>query len=129
MTEDSQRQEEQRHLDMVITKIKDAEVEVNKKITTAQHDIKGINKQIDDIHLNTTTYSGMMDTAMSFRAQQQMLDERQNSWQHAANQLATLQRLEKKPYFARIDFQEKALQHQKQFISVWPRLAIDLTTS
>ncbi len=23
--------------------------------------------QIDDIHLNTTTYSGMMDTAMSFR--------------------------------------------------------------
>ena len=40
-------------------------------------------------------------------AQQQMLDERQNSWQHAADRLSTLKRLEKKPYFARIDFQEK----------------------
>ena len=44
---------------------------------------------------------------MSFRAQQQMLDERNNSWQHAADHLATLKRLEKKPYFARIDFKEK----------------------
>lgn len=107
MVVDSEQQYEQKHLDMVIDEVKKAERQASKKIKTAQHDIKGINKQIDDIHLNTTTYSGMMDTAMSFRAQQQMLDERQNSWQHAADRLATLQRLEKKPYFARIDFKEK----------------------
>lgn len=107
MVEDSVRKYEQEHLDHVVTEIKKAEGKAEQKINTAEHDIKGINKQIDDIHLNTTTYSGMMDTAMSFRAQQQMLDERQNSWQHATDHLATLQRLEKKPYFARIDFQEK----------------------
>lgn len=107
MTEQSVQEFEQQHLDHVIDKIKQAKEKAEKKIHTAQHDIKGINKQIDDIHLNTTTYSGMMDTAMSFRAQQQMLDERQNSWQHAADRLSTLNRLEKKPYFARIDFQEK----------------------
>lgn len=105
MVEDSVRKYEQEHLDHVVKEIKKAEGKAEQKINTAKHDIKGINKQIDDIHLNTTTYSGMMDTAMSFRAQQQMLDERQNSWQHAADHLATLQRLEKKPYFARIDFQ------------------------
>lgn len=107
MTERSERQLEQNHLDNVIDQVQKAEKAASQKIKTAQHDIKGINKQIDDIHLNTTTYSGMMDTAMSFRAQQQMLDERNNSWQHAADRLSTLQRLEKKPYFARIDFQEQ----------------------
>lgn len=107
VTEQSVKQMEQNRLDNVVEKIKDAKDKAEKKIQTAKKDIKGINKQIDDIHLNTTTYSGMMDTAMSFRAQQQMLDERQNSWQHAADHLSTLKRLEKKPYFARIDFKEK----------------------
>lgn len=107
VTEQSVQEFEQQHLDHVIDEIKQAKEKAEEKIHTARHDIKGINKQIDDIHLNTTTYSGMMDTAMSFRAQQQMLDERQNSWQHAADRLSTLKRLEKKPYFARIDFQEK----------------------
>lgn len=107
VVEDSVRQHEQQHLDHVIDEIKVAKTKAEHRINTAKSDIRGINKQIDDIHLNTTTYSGMMDTAMSFRAQQQMLDERQNSWQHAADHLATLKRLEKKPYFARIDFQEK----------------------
>lgn len=107
MAEDSIRQYEQQHLDHVIDKIKRAKTKAERRINTAKSDIRSINKQIDDIHLNTTTYSGMMDTAMSFRAQQQMLDERQNSWQHAADHLATLKRLEKTPYFARIDFQEK----------------------
>ncbi len=107
MTEQSVQEFEQQHLDHVIDEIKQAKERAEEKIHTARHDIKGINKQIDDIHLNTATYSGMMDTAMSFRAQQQMLDERQNSWQHAADRLSTLKRLEKKPYFARIDFQEK----------------------
>lgn len=111
MVEQSEQQFEQAHLDHVIAEVKKAEKSAEGKIKTAKHDIKGINKQIDDIHLNTTTYSGMMDTAMSFRTQQQMLDERHNSWQHAADHLSTLRRLEKKPFFARIDFQEKESDH------------------
>ena len=107
MAENSVREYEQKHLDHVIDEIKKAKVGAEKQITTAKNDIEDINQQTNDIHLNTTTYSGMMDTAMSFRAQQQMLDERNNSWQHAADHLATLKRLEKKPYFARIDFKEK----------------------
>ena len=78
MSTKTEKELEQKYLDNVIDKVKQAEQKAEEKIKTAQHDIKGINKQIDDIHLNTTTYSGMMDTAMSFRAQQQMLDERQN---------------------------------------------------
>lgn len=111
MVEQSEQQFEQAHLDHVIDEVKKAETSAEGKIKTAKRDIKGINKQIDDIHLNTTTYSGMMDTAMSFRTQQQMLDERHNSWQHAADHLSTLRQLEKNPFFARIDFQEKGSDH------------------
>lgn len=102
--------QEQHHLDHVIDEIKKAEKKANKNISTAKRDINSIGKSFDDIHMNTTTYSGMMDTAMSVHTQQQMLNERENSWQHAADRLSTLQRLEAKPYFARIDFQEKGSQ-------------------
>ena len=117
MVADAEQQYEQKHLDKVIDEVKKAQERASKKIKTAQRDIKGINKQIDDIHLNTTTYSGMMDTAMSFRAQQQMLDERQNSWQHAADQLATLQRQKKSLTLHGLIFKKKGRPSQKVSIS------------
>lgn len=100
-------QQEQDHLNHVVEEIKKAEKESQRNISTAKHDIHNISKEFDQIHMNTTTYSGMMDTAMSVWTQQQMLNERENSWQHAADHLSTLKRLEARPYFARIDFQEK----------------------
>lgn len=100
-------QEEQRHLKMVMDKIEQAMAKMQGKASKARDEAHRLDHGFDDIHINTTTYSGMMDTAVSVRAQQQMLDERQNSWQHAAQQLSTLKRLHAKPYFARIDFQEK----------------------
>ena len=107
MTLTATKQEEQAYLDHVLIKVRDAEQVAEKKIGIAKRDIKSIDAQFNDIRMNTSTYSGMMDTAMSVRAQQQMLNERENSWQHAADRLATLQRLEAKPYFARIDFEER----------------------
>ena len=109
MTESIQ-QYEQHHLDHVVKEVRKAEEKASGTIENAKRDVKGLSKQFNDIHMNTTTYSGMMDTAMSVRAQQQMLDERENSWQHAADRLSTLKRLEAKPYFARIDFLEKGAQ-------------------
>ncbi|MFR5661521.1 MAG: RNA polymerase recycling motor HelD [Limosilactobacillus mucosae] len=109
MTESIQ-QYEQHHLEQVVKEVRKAEKKASGTIENAKRDVKGLSKQFNDIHMNTTTYSGMMDTAMSVRAQQQMLDERENSWQHAADRLSTLKRLEAKPYFARIDFLEKGAQ-------------------
>lgn len=47
-----------------------------------------------------------METALSIHQQQQLLTEREHDWQHSAKQLATVERLEKSPYFARVDFKE-----------------------
>lgn len=105
---DATQAREQAHLDQVIDRIKAAEQEASQKIQSAKKDIDTISGDFNEIRMNTTTYSGMMDTAMSVRAQQQLLDERENSWQHAADRLGTFRRLEAKPYFARIDFTEEA---------------------
>ena len=47
-----------------------------------------------------------METALSIHQQQQLLSEREHAWQHSAKQLDTIERLKKKPYFARVDFKE-----------------------
>lgn len=103
---DSIREYEQQHLNEVIDKVRTAGKKAQGTASTAQKEVKNINQQFGDIHVNSDSYSGMMDTAMSVRQQQQMLSERENSWQHANRQLQTLQRLEQTPYFARIDFHE-----------------------
>ncbi|KRM59017.1 RNA polymerase recycling motor HelD [Secundilactobacillus malefermentans] len=101
------KEQEQQHLDGVVSKIKDAQVEAKRRINTAESDETGIRNNFqNDLRIKTDSYTGMMETAISVRQQQQMLAERQNSWQHATSQLATLKRLQKTPYFARIDFHE-----------------------
>ena len=44
---------------------------------------------------------------LSIHQQQQLLSEREHAWQHSAKQLDTVERLEKRPYFARVDFKEQ----------------------
>ncbi|MGV0167977.1 RNA polymerase recycling motor HelD [Furfurilactobacillus sp. WILCCON 0119] len=114
---DSIQQQEQTHLDAVVEKVKTAEQVASEDIATAARDTKDIERAFGEVHLNTGSYEGMTDTAMSLRAQQQMLDERQNSWQHATERLDVLQKLEKTPYFARIDFQED-LDHAPETIYI-----------
>ncbi|TGA92934.1 ATP-dependent DNA helicase [Lactobacillus johnsonii] len=107
MVKETEQQKEQKHLDDVLGLIKKKEKELDHSIEHAQNEAQNINSHFfDDVKLDYDGYSTSMDTALSIHQQQQMLAERQNAWQHSAKQLSTLQRLEKKPYFARVDFQE-----------------------
>lgn len=104
---DSVQQHEQEHLNHVISAIDKAQKQDQARMATAKKDSATLYKQFGEIHMNTGTYSGMMDTAMSVRTQQQMLDEREHSYEHANREFQTLKRLHQNPYFARIDFQEE----------------------
>ena len=107
MVKETEQQKEQKHLDKVLGLIKKKESELDHSIEHAQNEAQNINSHFfDDVKLDYDGYSTSMDTALSIHQQQQMLAERQNAWQHSAKQLSTLQRLEKRPYFARVDFQE-----------------------
>ncbi|EGC80280.1 RNA polymerase recycling motor HelD [Lactobacillus iners] len=108
MTKKSEQQKEQEHLDHVLSLIQDRIKIVEKSISGAQSEAQDLNAHFfDDLKLDYDGYSTSMETALSIHQQQQLLEERQNAWQHATKQLSTLQRLNKRPYFARIDFQEQ----------------------
>lgn len=108
LTKKSEQQKEQEHLDHVLSLIQDRIKIVEKSISGAQSEAQNLNAHFfDDLKLDYDGYSTSMETALSIHQQQQLLEERQNAWQHATKQLSTLQRLNKRPYFARIDFQEQ----------------------
>jgi len=102
-----EKQIEQAHLDDVVDKIKKSENQLREHMDVAEEDLKVINNAFDDIHLGMDGDAISMDAALSIHQQQQMLDERNNSWQQSRQRLSILKKLEKTPFFARLDFQEK----------------------
>lgn len=98
---------EEKHLSEVLDKVDTAITKAENDANNAEKDRGAIQKNFyNDVRINTSSYSGMMDTAISIRQQQQMLSERENSWQHATKRLTTFKQMKKRPYFARIDFHE-----------------------
>jgi len=101
------KQKEQQRMDYVVDKIKQAKTKSQANIDSAGKDQRAImNDFKNNVRIKTGTYSGLMETALTVRQQQTMIQERENNWRQATQQLDVLQRLEKTPYFARIDFQE-----------------------
>lgn len=101
------KQDEQRHLDHVLNLIKDKDQQLRKSIKNVEGEARDLNSHFfDDVKLDYDGYSTSMETALSIHQQQQLLAEREHDWQHSAKQLATIKRLEKSPYFARVDFKE-----------------------
>lgn len=100
--------QEQKRMDAVVGKIKIAQKKHQKEIASAKKDSQAIKKDFsNNLRIKTESYSGIFETAMTVRQQQQLLQERENNWKLAARRLDILAKLEKKPYFARIDFKEK----------------------
>ncbi|QNQ81299.1 RNA polymerase recycling motor HelD [Lactobacillus sp. PV034] len=107
MAKESQQELEQQHLDEIMEKIKEKEKSLDKSIDSAQGEARNLNfHYLDDVRLDYDDYSTSIETALTIQQQQQMLKEREHAWQQSTKQLDTLQRLEKSPYFARVDFKE-----------------------
>lgn len=99
---------EQERLDAVMNEISHQEKKLTRDIKRVKAEEKHLNEHFyDDVKLNYGSDSTTMETALSIRQQQQMLQERNNTWQYSSRKLETLERLEKKPYFARVDFHEQ----------------------
>lgn len=115
---ESIKEQEQKHLNDVLAKVEVAKAEAVKKINRAEKDEHDINKNFyNDVRLKTSTYSGMMETSVSIRQQQQMLEERENSWKHATKEYDKLAKMQERPYFARLDFEEEG-EHKAETIYI-----------
>ncbi|MEJ1320155.1 RNA polymerase recycling motor HelD [Latilactobacillus sakei] len=105
---DVQKSLEQSRLTEIIGLIKKAETHFEGAVKRAKSEEKEINENFfNDVRLNFNNDSAMTETAVSIEQRRQMLQERNHSWQQSSRQLETLQKMEKTPYFARVDFQEK----------------------
>lgn len=110
---------EQKHLDQILKMVRAKKAELSSSIKSAEGEAKDINSHFfDDVKLDYDGYSTSMETALSIHQQQQLLNERENAWQHAARQLSTIQKLEKKPYFARVDFKENGQNPETIYIGL-----------
>ena len=106
-TENNEKELEQKHLDNIMEQIKEREKSLKKSIKSAEGEARELNSHFfDDVKFDYDGYSTSMETALSIHQQQQLLSEREHAWQHSAKQLDTVERLEKRPYFARVDFKE-----------------------
>ncbi|MFL1695954.1 RNA polymerase recycling motor HelD [Weissella kandleri] len=97
---------EQKRLDGVLESIHTAKIENEKKLSRVAKDQAEVDKGWNDVRFKSSTYSGLFETAMSVRQQQQMLQEREVAQNSAEHQAEVLKRLEQNPYFARIDVQD-----------------------
>ena len=105
---DVQKSLEQSRLNEIVALVKTAEKHFEGAVKRAKSEEQEINENFfNDVRLNFNNDSAMTETAVSIEQQRQMLQERNHSWQQSSRQLATLQKMEKTPYFARIDFKEK----------------------
>lgn len=113
------KQFEQKHLDQILKMIRAKKAELSSSIKSAEGEAKDLNSHFfDDVKLDYDGYSTSMETALSIHQQQQLLDERENAWQHAARQLSTIKKLEQKPYFARVDFKENGQKLETIYIGL-----------
>jgi DNA helicase-2/ATP-dependent DNA helicase PcrA len=104
---DLEQQFEQTHLDGIMDELGQADKRLSAEIDRTKAEQRSLNQNFfSDFSINLTNDAETIETAASIQQQQQMLDERANSWQQSSAQLKTVRRLRQNPYFARIDFQE-----------------------
>lgn len=104
---DKEQQYEQKHLDGIMAELSVADKRLRAEIDRTKAEERSLNKNFfNDFSINLSNDAETIETAASIQQQQQMLDERANSWQQSSAQLKTVERLQGNPYFARIDFQE-----------------------
>ena len=68
----------------------------------------------DEIKVNLDTFDDTLETIIGLRQEAQALSVSQSTHRHASKRLSALRRMEKIPYFGRIDFLEEGTSEQEQ---------------
>ncbi len=110
-------QQEQQRVDDVTGIIRFRIEELRKQVGGMREDIVDIRRNFwDDVTLNFEDATESAESHASMKQQAEVLSERERSHRHAEEQLKTLLKLERSPYFGRIDLMEKVNQNRSRFI-------------
>ncbi|MDF2534676.1 MAG: helicase [Bacillales bacterium] len=105
MNQDQRYEEERlRHVNHVIERKLD---EIESNVSIIKNDANQLRKEFrDDFKINLDSISDKLDTFASLHQQNNTLAIKEQTRQHIEKQYKVLSRLQKSPYFARIDFKE-----------------------
>ncbi|WP_082232821.1 RNA polymerase recycling motor HelD [Halobacillus massiliensis] len=113
MNEEMQR--EQKYLDQVMGTIAEQIKEVEAEAVKRKEEVIHIRKHFwDDLKINMDTFDDYLETIIGMRQQTQDLSVSQSTHRHAYDRLARLKRIEKSPFFGRIDFTEEGTDDTEQ---------------
>ena len=102
-------QEEQQRVDRVIAAIARQLALLEQETGDVQSEASEIKKNFwEEVTINFSTSEDLTETYFSMKQQADLLSERERSQQHAAATMDKYQRLERSPYFGRIDFRDES---------------------
>lgn len=101
-------QQEQERLDIVMQVIVEQIDKLKVETDIRRKEVVHFRKNFwDDVKINTDTFDDYLETIISLRQQAQNLSVSQSTHKQASDKLYALERLQKAPYFGRIDFVEE----------------------
>ncbi|MEG0472951.1 MAG: RNA polymerase recycling motor HelD [Solibacillus sp.] len=108
-------QQEQKRVDHVMEVITEQMNHLEKETSQRRNEVINIRKHFwDEVKVNSDTFDDFLETIISLRQETQALSISQSTHKHASKKLATLHRMQKIPYFGRIDFMEEGQSTQEQ---------------
>lgn len=111
----SEFQQEQQRLDIVLETISEQLSKLEKETLQRKNEVVNIRKHFwDEIKVNMDTFDDYLETIIGLRQETQALSVSQSTHKHASKRLSTLRRMQKVPYFGRIDFLEEGMSVKEQ---------------
>ncbi|MFY0520478.1 RNA polymerase recycling motor HelD [Lysinibacillus sp. UGB7] len=111
----SEFQQEQKRVDNVMETITEQISRLKEETSQRKNEVINIRKHFwDEIKVNMDTFDDFLETVIGLRQEAQALSVSQSTHKHASKRLSTLHRMQKVPYFGRIDFIEEGMSSQEQ---------------
>lgn len=107
--------QEQQRLDHVIDVISNEKQTLDGDTTRLKKEVINIRKHFwEEVKVNTDSFDDYLETIIGLRQEAEALAVSQSLHRHTSKRLATLQRMQKIPYFGRIDFLEDGTSSPEQ---------------
>ncbi|MGN4123546.1 RNA polymerase recycling motor HelD [Lysinibacillus sphaericus] len=111
----SEFQQEQKRVVNVMETITEQISRLKEETSQRKNEVVNIRKHFwDEIKVNMDTFDDFLETVIGLRQEAQALSVSQSTHKHASKRLSTLRRMQKVPYFGRIDFIEEGMSTQEQ---------------
>ena len=112
---DSEFQQEQKRVDSVIEIITERISKLEEETSRRRNELVNVRKNFwDEVKVNLDTFDDFLETVIGLRQETQALAVIQSTDRHVSKSLSNLRRLQKIPYFGRIDFIEEGDSTQEQ---------------